>query len=268
MATISFSWDVNVRSHPVLFLQPYISFLKISLNRMLIREFQTRDVNAQVIDIPTYFPTHVLRQPGLCQLHVQNSLSNLGLGLPPNVCSLLAQGMSETAPTMIRHVADDQGHMFNGFLLTADIRLTITFATSDYFLGREVTTSNMSVVNFNDDDYVITSDGVRSIERSPSSSLPTSITRRLRPIDKLRKTEHELVNARDANIRDQLGDGKRCSVCLEDYSCGGTNENKSPKDVELVRFGCTHLYHLTCILQWLDVNDSCPLCRGQLYKSS
>ncbi|KAF3448756.1 hypothetical protein FNV43_RR09469 [Rhamnella rubrinervis] len=196
----NFSLHQSVRACHAPFLQPHISLLKISLNRMVIREFQTTHVNSQMTNIPMYCPTHLLLQPLLCQLHVHNSLSYLGLGLPFEVCDQLAHGVLRSAQRLIRHNHGDHG--FNRFCFAADIKMVTTVVIPDHFLGYQVTqrthptvtTSNMGdFINFNDDDQVIF-DEVTSTERSPSPSPARWINRWLRPMDKLRKTEHEWVN--------------------------------------------------------------------------
>lgn len=268
MTTTSSSLIVGVHAHHAWFLHPDVSRLQISLNLTVIREFQTRDLNSQTINIPLFYPTHVLLQPLLCRFHVQNSLS--GLDLPLRVYDQLVQGISSSAQNLITHVeapVNRRHHRFNGFLFTADIMITNTVAMPYHSLGYQVTeittTSNMAQIDFNDDDHqLMVLDEVTSAERAPppSPSPTRSIAGRLRSIDKLMTTEHELVNAGNDNIRDQLGDGECCSICLEEFLCDGINKSKNM----LVRFRCTHLYHQTCILQWLDQKDSCPLCRRQL----
>lgn len=42
-----------------------------------------------------------------------------------------------------------------------------------------------------------------------------------------------------------------CPICLEDYD--------SNEKVHLLK--CNHVYHDKCILRWLYMNSSCPLCR-------
>ena len=52
--------------------------------------------------------------------------------------------------------------------------------------------------------------------------------------------------------KQHVEDHANCSVCLSEY-----------KEGESVRkLLCEHLYHSDCIVQWLKVNRTCPLCRG------
>ncbi|XP_062212808.1 E3 ubiquitin-protein ligase SIRP1-like [Phragmites australis] len=52
------------------------------------------------------------------------------------------------------------------------------------------------------------------------------------------------------NIQEVLG----CSVCLEDFVMG-----KEAKEMP-----CQHKFHSHCILPWLELHSSCPVCRYQL----
>ncbi|KAG8098734.1 hypothetical protein GUJ93_ZPchr0013g35734 [Zizania palustris] len=52
------------------------------------------------------------------------------------------------------------------------------------------------------------------------------------------------------NIHEVLG----CSVCLEDFEMG-TEAKVMP---------CQHKFHSHCILPWLELHSSCPICRFQL----
>ncbi|CAN6286410.1 unnamed protein product [Urochloa humidicola] len=52
------------------------------------------------------------------------------------------------------------------------------------------------------------------------------------------------------NIKEVLG----CSVCLEDFEMGA----------EAKQMPCQHKFHSHCILPWLELHSSCPICRFQL----
>lgn len=52
------------------------------------------------------------------------------------------------------------------------------------------------------------------------------------------------------NINEVLG----CSVCLEDFEMGA----------EAKQMPCQHKFHPHCILPWLELHSSCPVCRFQL----
>jgi hypothetical protein len=47
-----------------------------------------------------------------------------------------------------------------------------------------------------------------------------------------------------------------CPICYEEYKMG--DDIAWSKNVE-----CPHVYHLSCILEWLLDNDMCPMCRAR-----
>ncbi|PSR86926.1 E3 ubiquitin-protein like [Actinidia chinensis var. chinensis] len=52
----------------------------------------------------------------------------------------------------------------------------------------------------------------------------------------------------------KIEEGLQCSVCLEDFELG-TEAKEMP---------CKHKFHSGCILPWLELHSSCPVCRYQL----
>ncbi|XP_021900867.1 probable E3 ubiquitin-protein ligase RHC1A [Carica papaya] len=47
---------------------------------------------------------------------------------------------------------------------------------------------------------------------------------------------------------------QHCTICIEDFVRGS----------ELNEMPCSHLFHPDCIVEWLQVNHTCPLCRHPL----
>ncbi|XP_022857220.1 E3 ubiquitin-protein ligase SIRP1-like [Olea europaea var. sylvestris] len=52
----------------------------------------------------------------------------------------------------------------------------------------------------------------------------------------------------------KIGETLQCSVCLEDFEVGA----------EAKEMPCKHKFHTECILPWLELHSSCPVCRYQL----
>lgn len=69
-----------------------------------------------------------------------------------------------------------------------------------------------------------------------------------------------VVRATDSSIKKLedviVGDRERgpCPVCLENFTVGS----------HVTRMPCSHTFHRTCILSWLNKSHVCPLCRFQL----
>lgn len=69
-----------------------------------------------------------------------------------------------------------------------------------------------------------------------------------------------VVRATDSSIKKLedviVGDRERgpCPVCLENFTVGS----------HVTRMPCSHMFHRTCILSWLNKSHVCPLCRFQL----
>ncbi|KAF8648829.1 hypothetical protein HU200_064529 [Digitaria exilis] len=48
--------------------------------------------------------------------------------------------------------------------------------------------------------------------------------------------------------------GEVCAICKEDLPLASAAR----------RLPCGHLYHSSCIVPWLEVHNSCPVCRSRL----
>ena len=58
----------------------------------------------------------------------------------------------------------------------------------------------------------------------------------------------------DSNL-DKIMKKETCSICFENH------DNNS------VSLNCGHSFHTTCIVKWLEENNTCPLCRAEVYKN-
>ncbi|XP_008793322.1 E3 ubiquitin-protein ligase SIRP1 [Phoenix dactylifera] len=58
----------------------------------------------------------------------------------------------------------------------------------------------------------------------------------------------------DAMPTVKIVEAMSCSVCLEDFEIGG----------EAREMPCKHKFHCGCILPWLELHSSCPVCRFQM----
>uniref|UniRef100_A0ACD5ZQM6 Uncharacterized protein n=1 Tax=Avena sativa TaxID=4498 RepID=A0ACD5ZQM6_AVESA len=48
--------------------------------------------------------------------------------------------------------------------------------------------------------------------------------------------------------------GAQCAVCMDDFDLGAAAK----------QLPCNHVFHKDCILPWLDLHSSCPVCRHEL----
>ena len=68
----------------------------------------------------------------------------------------------------------------------------------------------------------------------------------------VRATESSIKKLKDVIVSDR--ERGPCPVCLENFTVGS----------HVTRMPCSHTFHRTCILSWLNKSHVCPLCRFQL----
>ncbi|XP_075672374.1 uncharacterized protein LOC142641781 [Castanea sativa] len=71
-------------------------------------------------------------------------------------------------------------------------------------------------------------------------------------IDKLVKNGSFVVSSSEEGQGFDVG--FTCSVCLEEPQAGD----------KLIRMNCSHIYHQSCLLPWLQKRNTCPNCRCKL----
>ncbi|KAI8896393.1 hypothetical protein BC833DRAFT_597565 [Globomyces pollinis-pini] len=54
-----------------------------------------------------------------------------------------------------------------------------------------------------------------------------------------------------------LNEHKECPVCQDDFT----------ENIDIIRLPCQHIFHPNCILDWLKLNGTCPVCRYSLVDS-
>ena len=80
--------------------------------------------------------------------------------------------------------------------------------------------------------------------QSTHSTIPPASKRVLENLTKTLVTPEDLTN----------DETKDCVICLEEFTSGE----------EVVKLTCGHLFHEECILGWLKINCTCPMCRLEL----
>eukprot|EP01043_Picozoa_sp_COSAG02_P101182 COSAG02_NODE_37242_length_444_cov_1.043478_1_plen_109_part_01 len=61
--------------------------------------------------------------------------------------------------------------------------------------------------------------------------------------------------------RDDTDDPHICSVCHEECDECPTVRGKR---TDVTRFPCRHVFHTDCIVQWLQIANTCPTCRHKV----
>ena len=47
---------------------------------------------------------------------------------------------------------------------------------------------------------------------------------------------------------------KECAICFEDINI----------DEKIIKLPCKHYYHKLCLLPWIDISKTCPICRTDI----
>ena len=49
----------------------------------------------------------------------------------------------------------------------------------------------------------------------------------------------------------------RCAICMEDMA----------SEAQVGMLKCEHIYHMECVVKWIPLSETCPLCRGVVEKA-
>jgi len=106
---------------------------------------------------------------------------------------------------------------------------------------------NMFQIHGNPADYAWGSGGLDAIisqllNQLDSSGAPPAPRETIDQLPKVKITQQQV----DKKLQ--------CSVCMEDYQ----------KDETVHKLPCDHLFHENCIVPWLELHDTCPVCRKGL----
>lgn len=59
-----------------------------------------------------------------------------------------------------------------------------------------------------------------------------------------------------ARTHNQNDGEEACPICMDEY--------KSDDSKKIVKLACKHMFHLECMMEWVQKNDICPMCRAQI----
>ncbi|KAG2372502.1 hypothetical protein LR48_Vigan05g005400 [Vigna angularis] len=153
------------------------------------------------------------------------------MGLPQNAHGVVVAEVLRCARDMIRDTA-----LRHRLVLCMRVEIGITRANQD---GISVSANqdeiSASVIdNVSDDDHFEEAEEYGFEEDDEDYGLV--------PADKAFVEGLEMVQQKGS---------ERCAICFEDFLFG-------------VRMPCLHAFHKSCITEWLQIGNSCPLCRIHL----
>ena len=137
--------------------------------------------------------------------------------------------------------------LFNFYISSAGIALTIIWLIVQRYCGQSFA--------------ALHTDGPRYIQ---GGALARDAGFRMTELERRKAMEAALIQRRVTyiEIEEKQVNGSEidpCSICLADYKEG---------DVKISSTHCDHIFHYSCLLEWLIEHDDCPNCRSSVLTPS
>lgn len=117
-------------------------------------------------------------------------------------------------------------------------------------IGVDIPVPFLQVLHGNPGDYAWGSGGLDAVISQLLNNLDSSGPPPM--------AKHDIQNLPSVGVsRDQVEKNLQCSVCMEDFKL----------EEQVKQVPCGHLYHRDCIVPWLEMHGSCPICR-KLFNST
>ncbi|KAK8521172.1 hypothetical protein V6N13_077290 [Hibiscus sabdariffa] len=165
----------------------------------------------------------------------------------------------ENARNIIRSLVADSGatQEFVDAVLVPDILSYARYADSlPMNLGRQVIRLRVELlVELDHEDAIgelVDESSANSVNFKPASKSSIKALKRVKYLDN--EYEEYLPLKKRRKLGEDLSSRKRCTVCLDEFS-DGDKVTSTP---------CNHVYHYSCIVEWLKTSHLCPLCRYQM----
>jgi len=95
----------------------------------------------------------------------------------------------------------------------------------------------------------------RRVSRGKEEGLPVEVIARLKSYDNVKDVPFKLVPLEAES--EQAAEEEECLICQEEMGTG-----------KVTQLTCGHIFHKTCIANWLKRKASCPCCRQCVTKES
>ncbi|XP_059172918.1 E3 ubiquitin-protein ligase RNF126-like isoform X2 [Physella acuta] len=114
-------------------------------------------------------------------------------------------------------------------------------------LGSDIAGRNPVILHSNPGDYAWGAGGLDAIISQLLNHLEGTGAP---PAQKEKIESLEKIQIDQTHIEKTL----QCSICMDDFELG----------IEVRKLPCDHLYHSDCIIKWLEMHGTCPVCRKDL----